>query len=166
MPERDAIEGVLGDVAGHPRHLRQQLVDVAQQRAAAGHDHALVDDVGRQLGRRLLEDRADRGDQLLEGLLDGLHHLGRGDRDRARQARDEVAATDLHRQLALERQRGADLHLDLFGRSLADHQVVLLADVGRDRLVELVAADAQRMRDDDAAERDDRDLATSRHRCR
>ena len=43
--EGDAVERVLGDVAGHAGDLGQQLVDVAQQRAAAGHDHALVDDV-------------------------------------------------------------------------------------------------------------------------
>ena len=33
--------------------------------------------------------------------------------------------------------------LDLLGRPLADHQVVLLADVGHDRVVEPVAPDAQ-----------------------
>jgi hypothetical protein len=112
----------------------------------------------RQLGRRLLEHGADRGDQLLERRLDRLHDLATGDRDRPRQAGDEVAATDLHRQLALERQGGADLDLDFLGGAFADHEVVLLADVGGDRLVELVAADAQRVRDHDAAERDDRDL--------
>ena len=69
-------------------------------------------------------------------------------------------------QLALERQRRADGDLDLFGRPLADHQVVLAADVAGDGLVEAVAADAQRAADDDAAERDDRDLASCRRRCR
>ena len=55
----------------------------------------------------------------------------------------QVSAADLHRELALERQRGADLDLDLFRRPLADHQVVLAADVGRRWLVELVAADPE-----------------------
>ena len=54
--------------------------------------------------------------------------------------------------------RGADLELDLLGRLLADQQLVLALDVVDDRLVHLVAADAQRLRDDDAAERDDGDL--------
>ena len=49
--------------------------------------------------------------------------------------------------------------LDLFGRAIADHHVVLLAHVVGDRLVEAVAADAHGARDDDAAERDDGDLA-------
>ena len=53
--------------------------------------------MSRQLGRRLLEHGPDRGDELLERLLDRLHHLGAGDRDRPRQAGDEVAAADLHR---------------------------------------------------------------------
>ena len=46
--EGHAVERVLGDVAGHAGDLGQQLVDVAQQRAAARHDHALVDDVRRR----------------------------------------------------------------------------------------------------------------------
>ena len=53
---------------------------------------------------------------------------------------------------------GADLELDLLGRLLADQELVLALDVVDDRLVHLVAADAQRLRDDDAAERDDGDL--------
>src|SRR5204862_5105045 len=81
------------------------------------------------------------------------------DRNRARQARDEIPAADLHLQLTLEGQRRADLDLDLFGRALADHQVVLLADVGGDRLVELVAANAERGRHHDATERNHGDLA-------
>src|SRR5512134_2415866 len=66
-PERHAVERILGHVAGHARDLGQQLVEVAQQRAAARHDHALVDDVAGELRRRLLEDHADRGDDLLKG---------------------------------------------------------------------------------------------------
>ena len=54
---------------------------------------------------------------------------------------------------------GADLELDLLGRLLPDEELVLLLDVVDDRLVHLVAADAHALGDDDAAERDDRDLA-------
>src|SRR5215212_2468023 len=153
-PEGDAVQGVLRHVAGHARDLGKQLVDVPQERAAAGHHHALVDDVARQLRRRLLEDLAHRGDELLERQLDGLHDLRGRDRDGPRQAGDQVAAADLHRQLALERERGPDRDLDLLGGSLTDHQVVLLADVRGDRLVDAIAADAEGCRDDDATERD------------
>src|SRR5207249_6419477 len=157
--ERNAVEGVLGDMAGDAGDLRQELVDVPQESPAAGHDHALVDDVRGQLGRRLLEHAPHGGDELLKRRLDRLHDLRARDRDRPRQAGDEVAATHLHLELALERERRADLDLHVLGGPVADHEVVLLADVRRDRLVELVAADAQRRRDDDAPEGDDRDLA-------
>jgi hypothetical protein len=45
-----------------------------------------------------------------------------------------------------------------FGGLLADEQLVLGLDVADDRLVHLVAADAQRLRDDDPAEADHSDL--------
>src|SRR5215213_7617365 len=147
--QRDAVQRVLGDVARDAGDLGEQLVDVPQECPTARHHHALVDDVGAELGRRLLEHEADGGDELLERGLDRLHDLGARDRDRPRQTGDQVATADLHLELPLERQRGADLDLDLFGGPLADHQVVLLA------------TDAERRRDDDPAERDDRDLARS-----
>ena len=142
VPTATQFERVLRHVARDAGDLGEERVEVAQQRAAAGHDHPLVDDVARQLGRRLLEHVAHRGHDLLERLLDRLGDLGRGDRDRARQAGDHVAALDLHRQRLVERQRGADLDLHLLGRALADHEVVLAPDVVGDRLVEPVAADA------------------------
>ena len=52
-----------------------------------------------------------------------------------------------------------DLELDLLGRLLADHQLVRVLAVVDDRVVHLVAADADRLRDDDPAERDHRHLA-------
>ena len=78
--------------------------------------------------------------------------------DRLRQAGQHVAAADLGLHLLGQRVRGADLELDLLGRLLADEELVVLLDVVDDRLVHLVAADAQRLRDDDPAERDDGDL--------
>ena len=52
--------------------------------------------------------------------------------------------------------RGSDLELDLLRGLLADQQLVLALDVVDDRLVHLVAADSQRLGDDDPAERDHR----------
>src|SRR4051812_28625604 len=63
-PKRDAVEGVLGHVARYAGDLGQQLVDVAQKRPAATHHHALVDDVARELGWRLLEHATNRADNL------------------------------------------------------------------------------------------------------
>ena len=56
------------------------------------------------------------------------------------------------------RERRADRHLDLLGSPLAQQQRVLLLDVLDDRGVQLVAAGADRLAGDDAAQRDDRDL--------
>ena len=53
----------------------------------------------------------------------------------------------------------ADLELDLLGRLAADEQLVLPLDVTDDRLVQLVAGDAQGLGDDDATQRDDGHLA-------
>jgi hypothetical protein len=75
-----------------------------------------------------------------------------------RDAGDEVAALDLHRHDGAGRGGGADLDLDALGGALADQQVVLALDVLDDRLVELVAADADRLAGDDAGERDHGDL--------
>ena len=71
-------------MTGHAGDLRQQLVDVAQQRAAAAHDHALVDDVAGQLRRSLLEHATHRADDLLEGRLQRLRDLRAAERHGAR----------------------------------------------------------------------------------
>ena len=61
------------------------------------------------------------------------------------QAGDEVAAADLGVQLLLERPRRAERDLHLLGGALAEGEAVLLLDELDDRLVELVAADADRL---------------------
>ena len=82
----------------------------------------------------------------------------RAEDDGLRQAGEHVAAPDLGLHLFFHVPRRADLELDLLGGLLADEQLVVALDVVDDRLVHLVAADTQRLRDDDAAERDDGDL--------
>ena len=69
-------------------------------------------------------------------------------------SRPRIDGLDLLRQ----RDRGADGELDRLGALRADRHPVLEPDVVRDRVVEVVAADAQRARDDEAAERDHGDL--------
>src|SRR5215218_793600 len=155
---RDASQRGLRAVRGHLRLVAQPLVEALEQRAAAGEHDPAVHDVRGQLGRRAVERLLDRVDDLDERLLErGAHLLGR-QHDGLRQPGDEVAAADLSLHLLLERVRGADLELDLLGGLLADQELVLLLDVVDDRLVELVAADADRLRDDDPAERDHGDL--------
>ena len=79
--------------------------------------------------------------------------------DRLRQAGDHVAAADLGRDLLRQRRRRAELELHLLGGLLADQQLVGVLAVVDDRVVHLVAADPDRLRDDDPAERDHGDLA-------
>ena len=95
----------------------------------------------------------------LTGVLERVANLLAGEDDRLREAGEHVAPAHLGLSLLHERMRGADLELDLLGRLLPDHQLVLALDVVDDRLVHLVAADSQRLGDDDSAERDDGDLA-------
>src|SRR5919199_190744 len=156
--DRHARERRLGQVRRHLGLVAQALVEPLEQRAAAGHHDPAVHDVGRELRRRAVERLLDRVDDRLERLLERLPHLLAREHDGLGQARYEVAAADLGLHLLAERERRADLELDLLGGLLTDHQLVLALDVVDDRLVELVAADPDRLRDDDAAERDDRDL--------
>jgi hypothetical protein len=60
--------------------------------------------------------------------------------------------------LLLQRHGRAQLDLDRLGGARADGQLMDRAYVVGDRLVHLIAADSDRARDDDAAERDDRHL--------
>ena len=53
------------------------------------------------------------------------------------------SAADLRRELPLERVRRADLELEVLGHLRAHGQVVGAPEVGQDRVVELVPADAQ-----------------------
>src|SRR5207249_10870672 len=62
--------------------------------------------------------------------------------------RSHVSALDLHRELLLEGVSVSDGDLDPLRRLLADRHVVLALDVRHDRLVHLVAADANALRVD------------------
>src|SRR4051794_25611209 len=150
--DRDARQRGLREMRGHLGLLAQALVEPLQQGAAAGQHDATVHDVGRELRRRAVEGLLDRVDDLRERLLERLADLLAREHDGLRQAGDHVAPADLGLDLLLHGSGRADLELDLLGRLLADEELVLALGVVDDRLVELVAADADRLRDDDAAE--------------
>ncbi len=129
-----------------------------QQRAAAGQHDAALGDVGAEFRRGLLERLLDGLHDALQRLVHGFEHLVGIERDSSRHALGEVAALDRHLAHLLPRVGGADLELDALGGRLADQDAVVAAHVVRDRLVEAVAADADRLRVDDAVQRDHRDL--------
>src|SRR6478735_4482100 len=141
----DAAERVLRGDDRHAGLVAEPGLEAVEQCATAGEDDALLHDVGGQLGRRLVEghlDRiADRGDRLGDGLAD----LGGGGDDRLGQPGDEVATADLGVELLLERPCGSESDLHLLGGALAEGEAVLLLDELDDRVVELVAADADRL---------------------
>ena len=60
--------------------MTQDEIQIAQQRAAAGQHDALVDDVGRQFRRRVLERNLDRLDDGADRLGQCLGDLPFGDR--------------------------------------------------------------------------------------
>src|ERR1700730_17684097 len=134
-----------GVIRHHDREtcfLGEQLVDVAQQRAAAGEHDATLGDVRAQLRRSLLEGLLHGTHDALQRLLQRLEDLVAVQRKAARHAFGEVAA--LHRQFAhlLPGVGRTDFDLDAFGGCFADEDAVVAAHVVHDRLVEAIAADA------------------------
>src|SRR3990167_7445473 len=159
MLERDAapfghaIECVVGDRRLDPGAAQYQLGKVAQLRGAAGHGNAAVDDVGGQLGRRLLQDVADSFNYLAQFLAHRFVYVIGAYRGRARDPREKVAPAPRHHQLLLDRHRRAYADFDVLGGLLAYRQVVGLLYIVGDGVVKFVARALDRGRGDDAAER-------------
>ena len=154
----DAGEGALGEVHGHVGLVAETLVEPLEESAAPCQDDAAIHDVGGELRRCLVQRRLDRVDDLRHRVVERAADLVGGDDHGLREPGQHVAAAHLRLHLLGQPVGGADLELDLLGRLLPDQELVLLLDVVDDRLVHLVAADAERLRDDDAAERDHGDL--------
>src|ERR1041385_7654131 len=81
-----AGERVIGNDHRQAGLLHQEPIEVAQQRAAAGEHHALLGDVGAELGRRLLEGGLHRRDDLVERLGERFENFVRADGEAARNA--------------------------------------------------------------------------------
>src|ERR1043165_1846228 len=102
------------------RLLAEQQVETADERAAAGHDDASIDDIAGQLRRSDLE-RATYGiDNRLDRLLDGFADLAGVNSHGLRNAGHEVAPLHFHLALFPAGSGRSDLDLDLFRRRLAD----------------------------------------------
>src|SRR5580700_108341 len=157
----NARERVVRNDHRNAGHLREQLVEAAQKRSSSGKNDAAIDDIRGEFRRRLLEygfdrldDRTDRFRERFTDLLArNLHGL--------REAVDQVAAANFHRQFLFELVGRTDLDFDLLGGPLADHEIVDAPDVSNDRFVHLIAGNAKRLRDDDPAQRDHGDVGRS-----
>src|SRR6266850_638781 len=139
-----------------PSSASARILTSTPRQCAAARDHdALVDDVGRELGWRTFKAGANGLHYRHHRLPQRLADLLVGDHDGLGNAVDQVAPLYFHRStLATHRVRRPEGHLDLLRAALADQQVVVLLDVLHDRLVHLVARDADRLRVDDTRQRD------------
>ena len=153
-----AVQRVLGHMDVDAGLALDQLIQAAQQSAAAGQGDAAVDDVGAQFGRGALQRLLDGVGDLDQALQQGLAHVLRVDHDVLGQAVHQVAALDLHGHLFFQLVGRTDVDLDLFGGALADQEVILALDEGDDGLVEHIAGHADAAGRHDAAQRDDGDL--------
>jgi len=154
----DGADGVVGHADGQPGLLGDHPVESPQERPAAGHHQARIDQVAGQFGRGLLQGSLDGVDDGGHGLLEGLADFGGVDHRLAGQAGDDVAALDLHLEFFLQRVGRPDLDLDSLGGGLADEEVVGAAHVLDDGVVHVVAGDADALGGDDVGEAQDRDL--------
>src|SRR5438445_5560729 len=155
---RDAGERVVGDVHVQAGFLGDQLVQIAQQRTAASQHDAALGHIRAQLGRGLFERRTHRGHDAGQRLVQRIENLVGVDLEHARHAFGEIAPGDFDLAHLVLTRSAADFHLDALGGRFADQRAVVAAYVVDDRLVEAVAADAHRLRVDDAVERNHSDF--------
>ena len=103
-PSHDVGERALRDVHGHAGLVPEPLVEALEQRAAAGEHDAVLHEVARQLGRRLLEGALDRRDDRRQSAPRPPRGSPRTrELMRARQAGEQVAAADLDVDLLEQR---------------------------------------------------------------
>src|SRR5690606_12206523 len=135
----------------------QHMIEIAKQRAAAGENDTLVDDIGGKFRRGVLKRDLYRLDDRPDRFGEAFGNLPLAANQFFGNAVHQVAAADLQRfPLPVLRRAGrADELLDPLRRAFADEQVMIAADIGDDRLIHLVAADADAFRIDNATERED-----------
>ena len=124
--ERDAGQRIIGNRDWQTGCVTEHAVDVAQQRAAAGHHNALFDNVRGKFRRRLFQRHLHTIDDLPDRVGNGFGNLGLGDGDFLRHAIHKVAAADLDldARALLGLAGDADVLLYPLGAGLADEQVM------------------------------------------
>jgi hypothetical protein len=163
---RRARERLGRDRHGQAGLVVEDLAEPRQQRAAARDDDAALDDVAGELGRRALEARAHRLDDGDDRVAERVRHFRLGQPDGLREAVEDGAALDRHRATVAALSRGSNRQLDRLRLPRADQEVFLFPHPRDDGVVHVVAARPQRLRVDDARQREQRHLgrpATDEH---
>ena len=153
-----AKERFLGKRRLDSRAAKDEFGKIAQERGPARHDNPAVNDVGRELRRRLLEHVLHCLEHLAQFPPDGAHHFVGLDLRGARQSRDKVAAFDENGEFLLKRHRGANLNLNVLGHLVANRKIEGLFDVVGNGRVKAIARALDRGGRHDAAERDNRNV--------
>src|SRR5450631_970150 len=153
-----AGQRIIGDGNRQAGLFANALIEILDQRSAAGQHNAAIADIRAQFRGRAFQRDANRIHDRRDALGQGLTNFAVFDGDGLGYALDQVAALDLHGQRLVEHIRRANFDFDLFRRALADQQVVLALEVIHDGLVHLVPGHADGARIDDAGERNYRDI--------
>lgn len=154
----DAGERIIGEFGGQAGGFLDDFGEAAQERAAASHHDAVVDEIGGEFGFGAFEGSGDGVDDCLDGFHESFADFLGGNGGFARKAGDHVAAAHVHCGFAFERGGGTDFDFDSFGGLLADHHVVGAFHVVDDGFVHVIAGDANRLTGCDACEGHDGDF--------
>src|SRR5690625_2617334 len=94
--ESDTMQRLLGDRDRKAGLLAEAEIEIKEMRAAPGQHHAVVDDIGGEIGRRGLQRDHDGLDDLLHGLGQRFGDLALRDFLLLRHAVQKVAAPNHH----------------------------------------------------------------------
>src|SRR5689334_15992928 len=92
--ERNAAQRIVGDGDGKARRVAQDEIEIAEQRAAAGQNNSLVDDVGSKFRCGVFERHFHRFDNGADRLGETLGDLALGDDEFLGHAVHQIAALD------------------------------------------------------------------------
>ena len=151
-PSTTVSSGSSESRTGTPGLVLDAPVHAPEQRATADEMDPHLEQVLRELGRRLREGELRRIHDGLHRLLDRLTDLLRVEHDGPRQPTHEIATAHLGLVVVGGRVRGADRELDLLCSALTYGDAVVAPQVGLDGAVDVEATDAHRLQRDDPAE--------------
>ena len=139
----NSLQRVFRDVYGQVRHLRDTLVETAEQCATTGNVNTILVDIYARFWRCAFQRALDGTLDFRNGVVECLRDFPVVDFHRDRKPLHEVTALHfvIFWRIVQVLDGRADFDLDTFGSGLSDGEVVLTAHVVDDVVVELVASD-------------------------